>query len=149
MLRLLTQPVRAVDAPRTGHDRDVRSISGRPGVASPRVSIMADVAFTCPQCGHTYQFATYLAGKRGRCKTCQAVFRIPAPAPAAPTMLAPATVKASRESPSVPPLSQSGRSDDDGKIAFRCPSCGHGYRLDAKLAGKHGRCTTCRGTFAI
>ena len=42
---------------------------------------MADIAFTCPECGHAYQFASHLAGKRGRCKTCQAVFRIPAAAP--------------------------------------------------------------------
>src|SRR5262245_19628529 len=111
---------------------------------------MADVAFTCPQCGHTYQFAAYLAGKRGRCKTCQAVFRIPTealPSPAAPTMLAPATVKASREPASGASPSRPGRCDDDGKIAFRCPCCAHGYRPDVNLAGKHGRCTTCRGTF--
>ncbi len=36
-----------------------------------------------------------------------------------------------------------------GKIVFNCPTCGHGYRLATKLAGKQGRCTACRGVFTI
>jgi transcription elongation factor Elf1 len=110
---------------------------------------MAEVAFTCPQCGHIYQFAVHLAGKRGRCKTCQAIFRIPAPSPAAPTVLALATVTVSRESTPYPLPSLTGPSAEDKKITFRCPTCGHGYRLDAKVAGKWVRCTTCRGVFTV
>ncbi len=107
---------------------------------------MADVAFTCPQCGHTYQFAAHLAGKRGRCKTCQAVFRIPAPAP---IVYGPGTVTVVKAPTSSAPPPRSSRPGGDAKVVFNCPTCGHGYRLDAKQAGKQGRCTTCRGVFTI
>lgn len=140
---------------------------------------MANVSFTCPKCGQTYEFAAHLAGKRGRCKVCQAVFRIPAeearqPGPSAPTdrtsssapvgppapfATRPAALAASpasdrprpaspRDSSPAPP-SRPVSSVDEGKIVFNCPTCGHGYRLDTRLAGKQGRCTACRGVFTI
>ncbi len=122
------------------------------------ISMMADIAFLCPKCGHTYEFAPHLAGKRGRCKACQTVFRIPAPPPSQPAAPAIAPVvpqapaaltTASRPASRPPSPSGTAAPADEGKIVFQCPACGHGYRLDAKLAGKHGRCTTCRGVFTI
>ena len=116
---------------------------------------MADIAFTCPECGHAYQFASHLAGKRGRCKTCQAVFRIPAPTTTAastpPARREPAPAGTASRPGSVPPALPPApvRPADGGKVVFNCPTCGHGYRLDAKLAGKQGRCTSCRGVFTI
>jgi hypothetical protein len=124
---------------------------------------MADVAFVCPKCGHTYEFAAHLAGKRGRCKTCQTIFRIPS-APAPPSAARGAAVPASSATAATGPLSRSSspppatsistsrppaRAADEGKIVFNCAACGHGYRLDAKLAGKQGRCTSCRAVFTI
>ncbi len=38
---------------------------------------MSDISFCCPNCGHAYQFADNLGGKRGRCKACKEVFRVP------------------------------------------------------------------------
>ena len=34
-------------------------------------------------------------------------------------------------------------------IAFQCPSCGHGFKVDRALAGKKGRCKTCGHAFMI
>lgn len=99
---------------------------------------MAEIAFACPQCGHSYRFAADLAGKRGRCKSCQAVFRIPEPSAASTVLTAPGA----RPAAAPPPA-------DDGRVAFNCPTCRHPYRLDARLAGKQGRCTSCRGIFTI
>ncbi len=129
------------------------------GSPPPRVTTMANVAFICPQCGQTYEFAEHLAGKRGRCKVCQEVFRIPAPVPrppAAPTSsttnrpVAAASGPSAGSSTTWPPASSGPtRPADEGKIVFKCPTCGHGYRLAAKLAGKQGRCTACGGVFTI
>lgn len=109
---------------------------------------MADIAINCPQCGHQYRFADDLAGKRGRCKSCQAVFRIPE-LPATPPAAAAAAPAASSRPAAPSSLPRSGPAADDGKVTFNCPTCGHGYRLDAKLAGKQGRCTSCQGVFTI
>ena len=112
---------------------------------------MADIAFCCPSCGHVYQFAAHLAGKRGRCKRCQAVFTIPvqAPEPSPPARTATIPVLTP---PTLTPSSASApvtKPAEPNKIVFTCPTCGHGYRLAAKLAGKQGRCTECRGVFTI
>jgi hypothetical protein len=53
---------------------------------------------------------------------------------------------ASSSSPASP---RTARPPERDKIVFNCPACGHGYRLAAKLAGKQGRCTACRGVFTI
>lgn len=95
---------------------------------------MAEISFQCPECGHSYRFGPDLAGKRGRCKSCQAVFRIPEASPT-PT-----------PAPTPPPPP---RISEPGKIDVNCPRCGHCYRLDAKLAGKQARCTSCREPFTI
>jgi hypothetical protein len=103
---------------------------------------MAEIAFDCPQCGHAYPFAPRLAGKCGRCKACRAVFRIPEDPSAVTKGVAVAL-------PPTPATSLSSRPADDATIAFNCPICGHGYRLDAKLVGTPARCTSCRGIFTV
>lgn len=103
-----------------------------------RFRTMAEISFQCPECGHSYRFGSDLAGKRGRCKSCQAVFRIPEASPPPTPAPAPAPTPTS-----VPRL------DEPGKVDVNCPRCGHSYRLDAKLAGKQARCTSCREPFTI
>jgi hypothetical protein len=34
-------------------------------------------------------------------------------------------------------------------IAFQCPSCGHGFKVDRALAGKKGRCCACGQLFMV
>jgi hypothetical protein len=34
-------------------------------------------------------------------------------------------------------------------IAFQCPSCGHGFKVDRALAGKKGRCKACGDLFMV
>ena len=34
-------------------------------------------------------------------------------------------------------------------IAFQCPSCGHGFKVDRSLAGKKGRCKACGNLFMV
>ncbi len=99
-----------------------------------RFRIMAEISFQCPECGHSYRFGSDLAGKRGRCKACQAVFRIP---------------EANPTPPPGPALTPPPRASETGKVDVNCPRCGHSYRLDAKLAGKQARCTSCREPFTI
>jgi transcription elongation factor Elf1 len=136
LVRWRARPVDAAEADPAGHDETFET-DADDRVSSSRIPTMADIAFNCPQCGHSYRFAANLVGKRGRCKACQAVFRIAEPS-AASTILTPAAM---RPKPAPPP--------DDGRVAFNCPTCGHPYRLDANLAGKQGRCTSCRGIFTI
>ena len=129
-----TWPVRAVDAPRTGHAVDVRSMSGRPGRFAagsdhgrrrfhlPRVR--ACVSVRLPPRGQARPVQDVPGGLPGS--------RVRA---AAPTRPAPATVTTSRGPRSFSAPSQPARPAQEAKIAFNCPTCGHGYRLDAKLAG--------------
>lgn len=38
------------------------------------------ISFKCPQCAHAYRVDAQLAGKKVRCKQCQAVITVPKPA---------------------------------------------------------------------
>lgn len=122
---------------RTVHREGLGAVVGH-RVSSPRVMTMADIAFNCPECGRTYEFSADLAGKRGRCKSCQAVFRIPESRPS------PVTIDARTP----PPLPATPPAVAEA-IEFKCPACGRGYRLAANLAGKPGRCHSCGGIFVI
>ncbi len=102
---------------------------------------MSEISFCCPNCGHAYRFAADLGGKRGRCKVCKEVFRVPANPRRQPEIV-------KRPMPSPPQAQVAGPANPE-KIVFNCPTCGHGYRLAAQLAGKQGRCTACRGIFTI
>jgi transcription elongation factor Elf1 len=86
---------------------------------------MAEIAFSCPFCGHGYQLDASLAGKRARCKVCKEVSRVPAP----------------------PTPNQS--SEDEPQLRFPCPRCGHGFTLAASLAGKRARCKKCGEVFRV
>ncbi len=104
---------------------------------------MSEISFCCPKCGHAYRFAAEIGGKRGRCKECHEVFRVP---PQSAPAAGPVRPMAATPSPVTP---RPARPAEPDKIVFNCPTCGHGYRLAAQLAGKQGRCTVCRGIFMI
>ena len=61
------------------------------------------LVFLCPQCGKQFEVATELGGKRGKCKDCGSLFRIPK-AEAAPTYSSPTPdpYKLSKPAPSPP-----------------------------------------------
>jgi hypothetical protein len=88
---------------------------------------MAEIKFSCPTCGHDYEVAAALAGKKARCKVCQEVMRIPEPQPPS----------SGDEAPSSPGMS------------FPCPRCGYGFTITPRLAGKRARCKQCGEVFRI
>lgn len=86
---------------------------------------MAEISFSCPGCGRSYEVEERLAGKKARCKDCQEVMRIPQAAASAPAKVA------------------------AGPLTFPCPRCGHVFSLEAKLAGKKARCKDCGEVFRV
>ena len=83
------------------------------------------------------------SGKRARCKECHEVFRVPSQSAPAADSVRPMTASPRLVTP------RPARPAEPDKIVFNCPTCGHGYRLAAQLAGKQGRCTACRVIFTI
>src|SRR4051812_24344937 len=86
---------------------------------------MAEIDFSCPGCGRTYQVDASLRGKKVRCKGCNEVSRIPEPSA---------------------PLEMALPQED---LRFACPRCGYDFTLAARLAGKQARCKQCGEVFRV
>jgi hypothetical protein len=76
-------------------------------VVHPSSSRPETIPVACPSCGFHYEVDASLGGKRGRCKTCREIFRLPEVAAAVPTPDAPAArvTPARVEAPARPSLS--------------------------------------------
>jgi hypothetical protein len=92
------------------------------------------IEFNCPQCAQQIRTPDTTAGKRGKCPSCAAIVRIPAPADAA--------AKSAPPQPAAEVV-------ETGPIEFFCSLCGHLVRTPRAAAGKKGKCPHCQGVLQI
>lgn len=147
-----------------------------PAPSTPAGPNVADkIEFPCSQCGRAVRTPAAMAGKKGKCPSCGAVFEIPAVKPSLPSRLpTPSRSAASRTSASPPALpartSAPAASEPSpnvrpstpatvftpatgaapaGPDVFACARCGKTLRMPPGSGGKKGKCPSCGEVFEI
>jgi ribosomal protein L37AE/L43A len=110
------------------YDARLATVFRRPGTGVQRQ--MAEIEIVCPDCGDKRRVSDDLAGKKIKCRKCQAVFAVKGPAPKAPAPAAkPAAAKPAARAPK--PIKPKDEEEDDSNpytmsevnLAARCPFC--------------------------
>lgn len=78
------------------------------------------IKFCCPSCGKIYQVSQTYAGRRFKCKQCQAIISVPSSSDSATSGSA------------------------KGKIRCTCSNCSRTFNLPPKYAGKKFKCPQCQ-----
>lgn len=130
--------------------------------AAPADAAADKIEFPCSQCGRAVRTPASMAGKKGKCPTCGAVFQIPEATPSRPATSTPGNRAAESRAPAGPPplpkkqtpspaagpAAAAGTAAQDS-AAFACGRCGKTLRMPPGSAGKKGRCPACGEVFQI
>jgi len=141
--------------------------------AAPAAAEASDkIEFPCSQCGCPVRTPASMAGKKGKCPSCGAVFQIPAAQPSPPAAASRASTARAPAGP--PPLTPRSAAPAAGERlaaprmpapapggaaasgtaapaagAFACARCGKTLRMPPGSGGKKGKCPACGETFQI
>ena len=138
------------------------SAASAPATAPADAAAADKIEFPCSQCGRAVRTPASMAGKKGKCPTCGAVFQIPETTPSRPATSTPGNRAAESRAPAGPPplpikrtpapaagsASAVGTAAQDS-AAFACGRCGKTLRMPPGSAGKKGRCPACGEVFQI
>jgi DNA-directed RNA polymerase subunit RPC12/RpoP len=94
--------------------------------------------FECPHCGRSFRAVPAVMGRTIRCRRCERAFVVPVDGRQAAPGVATAAAKE---------IAASGVFE--GTAVRSCPTCGHTFAMQPRLAGKAIRCRKCRGTFRV
>jgi hypothetical protein len=120
------------------------------------------IKFQCPHCQRWLTVTDQLAGKKGKCKTCNQVVTVPAASATAPAAKKPAGANGTA-APSPPPpvdaeaeaaalLSERPPEEEAAApqtVDFACPNCDAQLHLAAELAGRNAPCPECKRIFKV
>lgn len=92
----------------------------------------------CPHCGRQFRVVPAVMGHTIRCRGCERMFVVPADGLPAQARMAAAPG---------PDAALAGMFE--GTAVRSCPTCGHTFAMQPRLAGKAIRCRKCRSTFRV
>lgn len=101
------------------------------------------ISFACDSCGKSFTVDDSLAGRKAKCKNCQAPIVVPGgddPIPVAPML---------DDEPMTAEVVQAEVVSGDDKIEFQCEFCGTTMRVRPDLAGKRGKCKSCQAAITV